>query len=187
MILIINNYDSFVHTIADYVRQANQEVMLFKNDDCTISDIQALNPTHIILSPGPKHPKDAGICIDIILHLGKTIPILGVCLGHQALAYAFGGDIIRSQPMHGKADTIIHSHNSVLFKNIPTHFMAGRYHSLSVSDKDLPECLKVTGRNKEEVIMSIEHNTLPLYGLQFHPESVLSEYGHKILENFLCS
>lgn len=185
MILIIDNYDSFVYTLARYVQKLGGEAIVKRNDEISIDEIIALAPQAIILSPGPCAPDQAGICIELVRQLGSSTPILGVCLGHQAIGEAYGGSTIRAQkPVHGKSGIINHD-GSGLFNNLPPEFEAGRYHSLVT---DLTNCdqLKVTATSKgADEIMAIQHVEHPVFGVQFHPESILTENGLEIISNFL--
>lgn len=188
MILIIDNYDSFTYNLYQYVGEINPDVEVYRNDKITISEIDKLKPTHIILSPGPKAPKDAGITVEVIQKLHTEYPILGVCLGHQSIGEAFGGKTVHAPNLvHGKAERIqITDKGSRLFHGIDEdEFEAARYHSLMTDESVLPECLKVTARSKDNVIMAMEHRDYPTFGLQFHPESVMTPCGMKMLENFL--
>ncbi len=185
MILVIDNYDSFVHNLARYFRQLGCETSVVRNDAISLSDIETFNPTAIVISPGPCTPDEAGISLAAIEQFHATVPILGVCLGHQAIVQAFGGTVIRShQPMHGRASEVIHF-DSPMFEGIPSPFQAGRYHSLVAEKLDLPKCLTVTSRAEDFTIMSVEHRQFPVIGLQFHPESILTEHGDRLLKNFL--
>ena len=185
MILLIDNYDSFVYNLARYVHQLGFAYQVVRNDAMTLKDIEQLNPSHIILSPGPCTPNEAGITLDVIQHFANKIPILGICLGHQAIGQAFGGTVVRADiPMHGKASAIYHDGRGI-FQNIETPFKAGRYHSLVLSDSTLPDRLRVTARTSDGVIMAVQHIEYPIVGLQFHPESVLTEHGYSLLVNFL--
>ncbi len=184
MILLIDNYDSFVHNLGRYVESLGYETKVVRNDAITVDAIAAMNPEAIILSPGPCAPQDAGICKAVIRDLGHSTPILGVCLGHQAIGEVYGGDTIQSkEPTHGKASKIQHTQQG-LFTNIPPEFMAGRYHSLMTV---LPEesVLTVTAKTDNGIIMAVEHSLYPVYGVQFHPESILTDHGSLILQNFL--
>ncbi len=184
MILILDNYDSFVYNIARYVARLGYEYEVHRNNKITIEEIKELSPLAIIISPGPCTPKEAGISINMIKELGTRTPILGVCLGHQAIAEAYGGKTAKAQkPMHGKSSIITHK-NTPLFKNTPNPIQVGRYHSLIAT---LPETtnLTITANSESDEIMAIEHTTHPVYGVQFHPESVLTPDGEKIIENFL--
>ncbi len=185
MIVVIDNYDSFVFNLTRYVEELGHACHVVRNDAITVDEVAALRPSHIILSPGPKAPDDAGICIALLQQLAATIPILGVCLGHQAIGAAFGGQICRAaRPVHGKADTITHT-GTGLFAGLPTTFHVGRYHSLVVAPDTLPACLQVTATNPTGDIMALQHTVYPTYGVQFHPESVLTEHGYALLANFL--
>lgn len=184
MILLIDNYDSFVHNLARYVRELGFVTSVQRNDAITLKQIEALNPSHIILSPGPCTPNEAGISLAVIHHFAKHIPILGVCLGHQAIGQAFGGEIIQAKtPTHGKASSINHNAKGI-FQGLPTPMNVGRYHSLSVNAHNLPECLKITATTDDDEIMAFQHQTYPTVGVQFHPESILTEHGHQLLSNF---
>ncbi len=190
MILIIDNYDSFVYTLARYAKKATKDqVRVFRNDKIKLEEIEELSPDirAIILSPGPRTPKDAGICIDVVKSFGEQIPVLGVCLGHQAIGEAYGGKtILAPSPVHGKASIIAHDASAPLFYNIPAGFEGGRYHSLVT---DISECddLEINAVLQEDknIIMAMRHKSHPVFGLQFHPESVLTPQGYRILNNFL--
>lgn len=184
MILIIDNYDSFVYTLAGYVTRLGFDVSVKRNDALSIADIRELSPSAILLSPGPCTPNEAGICVDLVRQLGASVPILGVCLGHQAIAEAYGGKTVKAlKPMHGKKSLIHHEH-SLLFKNMPSPFNAGRYHSLVIAlDDNTP--LNITAWTGEDVIMAVQHQVHPVFGVQFHPESILSSHGMDVLKNFL--
>jgi len=185
MILMLDNYDSFTYNLVQYLGALGEKVQVFRNDKITIAKIKKLKPKKIVISPGPGRPEDAGISCDLIRQFSGKIPILGVCLGHQAIGYAFGGKIINAkQLMHGKTSLIYHT-GETIFKGIPNPFEATRYHSLLVDPKTLPECLKVIAWTKDKEIMGLKHKTLPLWGVQFHPESVLTKSGMDILANFL--
>ncbi len=186
MFLVIDNYDSFVFNLIDYVHQLGEKTFVSYNDTITISEIINLNPCGIFLSPGPKHPKDSGICPDIIKQLGHRYPILGICLGHQAIGYAYGANIDKTQPAHGFASEIIHNQQDI-FKNLPHKITVGRYHSLSIIDNDnFPECLDVTAQIPEpKMIMAVKHKEHPVFGVQFHPESILTPEGLRIIQNFI--
>ena len=184
MILLIDNYDSFTHNLSRYAQCLGYETIVYRNDAITVSQIKSIAPKAIILSPGPCGPKQAGICLEAISTFASSIPILGICLGHQAIAEAMGYPVIRAdKPVHGKASRVYHEGNQ-LFSDIPSPFMAGRYHSLVVDIRDTSD-IRITAGTDEGVVMAIEHKTYPLYGVQFHPESVLTEYGEIILKNFM--
>jgi anthranilate synthase/aminodeoxychorismate synthase-like glutamine amidotransferase len=182
MLLIIDNYDSFTYNLVQYFQCLNQEVMVFPHDKISIEEIKKLSPQYLVLSPGPNTPDDAGICLEAIHQLHQELPILGICLGHQCLAQAFGGAIIPApEIMHGKTSIIEHQQQN-LFHNIPNRFQATRYHSLAVSN--LPACFTIDAW-VGDTIMAITHRKYPLFGLQFHPEAILSQFGMQLLENFL--
>lgn len=188
MILIIDNYDSFTYNLYQYIGTLNPDVQVYRNDKITVEEIEKLNPSHIILSPGPKAPKDAGITIEVIQKMHTKYPILGVCLGHQSIGEAFGGRTVHAPKLvHGKAERIdIIDKKSKIFSGIvENEIEAARYHSLMTDESVLPECLKVTARSKDGVIMAMEHRDYPVYGLQFHPESVMTPCGMTMLKNFL--
>lgn len=185
MILLIDNYDSFVFNLARYVSELGFTPMVKRHDQMTLQEIEKLNPEKIIISPGPCTPQQAGISLDVIRHFGSRIPILGVCLGHQAIGEAFGGIVTRARfPMHGKASKILHNGKG-LFKGLDDSLQAARYHSLIVSEQDFPDSLKITARSEEGEVMALQHKTHPIFGVQFHPESVLTVQGHMLLKNFL--
>lgn len=185
MVLLIDNYDSFVYNLARYVSELGYEKTVQRNDALTLAEIEQLHPSHIIISPGPRSPVDAGISVKVIQHFGSSIPILGICLGHQAIGQAYGGKIIRAiRPVHGRPSMITH-HANGLFSGIENPLKVGRYHSLIVKREGLPTRLKITAVSPENEIMALAHETDPVYGVQFHPESVLTEQGHALLLNFL--
>lgn len=185
MILIIDNYDSFVHNLARYVRQLGLPTTIVRNDKIDRTGVKSLAPQAIILSPGPCDPDDAGCCLELVKSLHQSIPILGVCLGHQVIVQALGGKIVRAeQPMHGRASEIRHS-GSRLFQDIPATLTVGRYHSLIADPASLPACLAVTSATNDQTIMSVEHRDFPVVGMQFHPESILTQHGHLLIRNFL--
>lgn len=185
MILLLDNYDSFVFNLARYVVELGSECEVFRNDQLSISDIESMAPSHIIISPGPCTPNEAGISLEVIQYFGSRIPILGVCLGHQAIAQASGGKVIRAEhPKHGKSERI-HHNGLGIFRNISNPLTVARYHSLIVENETLPSTLKVTATTELDEIMAIEHRKFPLIGVQFHPESILTEHGHDMLKNFL--
>tara|TARA_A100001011_G_C14071717_1_gene740587 strand:+ start:9 stop:605 length:597 start_codon:yes stop_codon:yes gene_type:complete len=186
MIILIDNYDSFTYNLVHYFGELGNKVRLFKNDEKKASELIALNPKAIVISPGPCNPDKAGISLDITLKAAsKKIPLLGVCLGHQTIGQAFGSKILSAKEIvHGKTDKIYHSFKGI-FKNIPSPFLATRYHSLSISKKSLPNSLEITAETNNGEIMAIQHKKLPIYGVQFHPESIMSEHGHLLLKNFI--
>ena len=185
MVLLIDNYDSFVHNLARYVRELGRPTTVVRNDALTVEDAAAMGPSHIIVSPGPGTPDDAGVSLALIARLGATVPILGVCLGHQAIGQAYGGRVVRARrPMHGKTSAIHHDGEGV-FRGLPQPLRATRYHSLVVRPEGLPAGLVVTARSEEGEIMGLRHRRHPVVGLQFHPEAVLTERGHDLLAAFL--
>lgn len=185
MILMIDNYDSFTYNLVQYLQELKTKVCVFRNDKVTLSGIRRLKPERIVISPGPGRPEDAGISCAVIKEFAGSIPVLGVCLGHQCLGYVHGARIIiAKQLMHGKTSRIYHDHKD-LFLKIPNPFEATRYHSLLVDKKNLPDCLKITAWTKQGEIMGLKHKKYPLWGVQFHPESILTLSGKDILRNFL--
>ncbi|MCX8026951.1 MAG: aminodeoxychorismate/anthranilate synthase component II [Thermodesulfovibrionales bacterium] len=185
MLLMIDNYDSFTYNLVQYLGELGEEVKVFRNDKITIEQIQTLNPQAIVISPGPCSPKEAGISIDVIKHFAGKIPILGVCLGHQSIGAAFGGDIVRAPSlMHGKTSLIFHD-NKTIFNGIPIPFEATRYHSLVIKKETLPNCLEISAWTEDGVIMGVRHKEYIIEGVQFHPESILTRYGKELLRNFL--
>jgi len=189
MILLIDNYDSFVFNVEQYFRElTNEEVKTVRNDAITLEEIKILNPSRIVLSPGPKHPKDSGICLEILKNI-ENIPILGICLGHQAFGLVFDGKIEKLEtPLHGKTSEItLTDKNSILFEDMPEKFNVMRYHSLYVSEENLPEELTVTAKSDDGIIMALEHKTKDIYSIQFHPESFFTEYGKNIIKNFISN
>ncbi len=185
MLLIIDNYDSFTYNLVQYFGELGAEMKIFRNDVLTVDDVKALNPTRICISPGPRTPTEAGISCELIEKLGATTPILGVCLGHQSIGQVYGGDVIRADRlMHGKTSPIHHSGKSV-FAGMPDPFEATRYHSLIVKRDTLPDCLEITAWTAEGEIMGLKHKEYPVHGVQFHPESILTQDGKRLLENFL--
>jgi anthranilate synthase component 2 len=186
MIVVVDNYDSFTYNLVQYLGELGADVKVVRNDAATIADVAALRADRIVISPGPGRPEDAGITMAVIRELGTTTPIFGVCLGHQAMGAVFGGQVVRANvPMHGKTSTIEHNSRGV-FSGINEPFQASRYHSLVVSDEGFPAELEVTARTKEDrAIMGLRHRRLPVHGVQFHPESILTGEGHRILRNFL--
>lgn len=185
MILVIDNYDSFTYNLVQYLGELDQEVIVKRNDEIDLEGIDKLSPDHLLISPGPGTPDDAGISLAVIECFKGRIPILGVCLGHQVIAQAFGGEIIRAETLvHGKTSDILHDGRG-LFAGLPEFFAATRYHSLVVGRESLPDCLEITAWTKQGEIMGIRHKQYPVEGVQFHPESVITEHGHDILRNFL--
>jgi anthranilate synthase/aminodeoxychorismate synthase-like glutamine amidotransferase len=186
MILLIDNYDSFVHNLARYVRELGGEAIVRRNDQATLDEIESLAPSHIIISPGPCSPSDAGISTGLVRRFGPTIPILGVCLGHQCIGAAYGGDIVRAgRPRHGRTSPVLHDGTSV-FAGLPSPCRVTRYHSLVIARDSLPPCLRVTASSGDDgEIMAVEHRTHPVVGVQFHPESAATEYGYAMLDRFL--
>lgn len=185
MLLMIDNYDSFTYNLVQYFGELGEEVMVFRNDEITSDEVARLQPERIVISPGPCTPNEAGISVSLIDHYNDKVPILGVCLGHQSIGQAFGGKIIHArQLMHGKTSPIFHKGTGV-FRDLPNPFTATRYHSLVIERESLPECLEITAWTEDGEIMGVRHKSLPVEGLQFHPESILTEYGHRLLENFL--
>jgi anthranilate synthase/aminodeoxychorismate synthase-like glutamine amidotransferase len=186
MILVLDNYDSFTYNLVHYIGESAQEVLVVRNDEITIEQINDLNPEKIVISPGPCTPKEAGISIELIKN--ATVPLLGVCLGHQAIGAAFGGNIIKAPEIfHGKLSEIEHN-NENIFKGIDSPYSVVRYHSLIIEKDSLPDELKITGvlKDNPEIIMAIEHKEKPIYGVQFHPESIETDFGMKLIENFLA-
>jgi anthranilate synthase component 2 len=184
VILLIDNYDSFTWNLAQYFGELGEAPTVKRNDEITLEEVAAMQPSRIVISPGPGRPESAGISIEVIRRFGASTPILGVCLGHQSIGIAFGGSVVRaSQLMHGKTSTVAHD-GTGLFRGISQPFTAGRYHSLIVADP-LPEELEATARTDDGTIMGMRHRSLPIHGVQFHPESVLTGEGHQVLQNFL--
>jgi len=185
MLLMIDNYDSFTYNLVQYFGELGEDVRVFRNDHITLDEIAALSPTSIVISPGPCTPREAGISIPVIERFAGAIPILGVCLGHQSIGQAFGGRIVHAKSvMHGKTSAIHHANQGV-FAGLPNPLTATRYHSLVIERASLPECLEITAWSDEDEIMGVRHRELPVQGVQFHPESILTESGHELLENFL--
>jgi len=186
MILLIDNYDSFSYNLFQLVGEITQDIKVVRNDKVSVAEIEKLSPEKIILSPGPGRPENAGIIMEVVGELGKKIPVLGVCLGHQAICAAFGATVTYAKKlMHGKQSEIFCDNTSKLFQNCPKKFLVGRYHSLAVDEKTLPQCLKVTARTQDGEVMAVEHIDYKIFGLQFHPESILTPHGKIILKNFL--
>ena len=185
MILMIDNYDSFTYNLVQYLQQMGREVAVYRNDEITVEEIENMEVEAIFLSPGPCSPREAGVTVDIVRRFHQTIPIMGVCLGHQAIGYAFGGEVVRADKvMHGKTSTI-RSDGQTIFQGLPDPFTAGRYHSLIVKRDTLPACLEITAETEEGEIMGLRHREYPVEGIQFHPESILTPQGKRIIRNFL--
>lgn len=185
MILLIDNYDSFTFNVEQYLAELHQKVKVVRNDKITLAQISKLNPEAIVISPGPGNPDEAGITLPLIHEFAGKIPILGICLGHQAIGQAFGGKVTRApRMMHGKLSSITHDGKGV-FQGLPKSFEVTRYHSLHIEEKSLPSVLKVTAKTEDGIVMGLRHKKFPIEGVQFHPESYLTEHGHKMLENFL--
>ena len=186
MILLIDNYDSFTYNLYQYMGIFEKDIKVVRNDKITIEEIEQLNPNRIVLSPGPKSPKEAGICMDVVKHFYTKKPILGICLGHQSIGAAFGAKIIHAKElMHGKKKRMYKTGESRLFKNLPDTFAAARYHSLAALKDTLPAELKVTAESEEGEVMAVEHTKYPVFGVQFHPESVMTPDGRVMIENFM--
>ncbi len=190
MLIMIDNYDSFTYNLVQYLGELKADVQVFRNDEITIAEIEKMAPDHLMISPGPCTPNEAGISIDAIEHFSGKLPILGVCLGHQSIGQAFGGKIVHAKKiMHGKT-SMMHHNNKGVFRQLPSPFEATRYHSLVIEKDSLPDCLEVTAWTENEQgemdeIMGVRHKNLPIEGVQFHPESILSQHGHQMLQNFL--
>jgi anthranilate synthase component 2 len=185
MLLMIDNYDSFTYNLVQYFGELGQEVKVFRNDEITLQQIEALTPEYLVLSPGPCTPDEAGISLSAIAHFAGKLPILGVCLGHQSIGQAFGGKVVHArQLMHGKVSPVRH-HDSGVFAGLPDPVTCTRYHSLVVERDSLPDCLEISAWTEDGEIMGLRHKTLPVEGVQFHPESILTEHGHAMLDNFL--
>ena len=185
MLLMIDNYDSFTYNLVQYLRELGEEVEVYRNDKISLAEIETLNPTRLVVSPGPRTPNEAGLSVEAIKHFAGKLPILGVCLGHQSIGQAYGGKVVRADRlMHGKTSPIFHD-NRELFVGLPDPFDATRYHSLLVERSSLPECLEITAWTAEGEIMGMRHRDLPVWGMQFHPESILTVSGMDMLKNFL--
>jgi anthranilate synthase/aminodeoxychorismate synthase-like glutamine amidotransferase len=185
MIVMIDNYDSFTYNLVQYLAELGAEVRVFRNDEITAPEIEALRPSHLVISPGPCTPDEAGVTLDAIALLAGRVPVLGVCLGHQAIGQAFGGRVVRArQVMHGKVSRVAHDGKGV-FSSVPEGFLATRYHSLAVERESLPGCLAVTAQSEDGEIMGLRHRSLAVEGVQFHPEALLTEHGHRMLQNFV--
>ena len=185
MILMIDNYDSFTFNLVQYLEQMGEEVRVYRNDKITCDGVRRLKPEAIVLSPGPCSPREAGVTVDVIREFSESVPLLGICLGHQSIGFAFGGEVVRADRiMHGKVSPVEHDGKTV-FAGLPNPFTAGRYHSLVVRPGSLPDCLEVSARSEDGTVMGLRHRHLPIEGVQFHPESILTERGHDLLQNFL--
>jgi anthranilate synthase component 2 len=185
MLLMIDNYDSFTYNLVQYLGELGEDVRVFRNDEISVEEVGRLTPARIVLSPGPCTPNEAGITLGLIDALAGRIPILGVCLGHQAIGQAFGGKVVRAMKvMHGKTSRIEHAGLGV-FRDLPAGFVATRYHSLVIERESFPDCLEITARSEDGEIMGVRHRTLAVEGVQFHPEAILTEHGHQLLKNFL--
>ena len=187
MILLIDNYDSFTYNLAHCIAQFGQEVTVRRNDSISLEDIRNLRPTALFISPGPRSPEEAGITVEAIRHFHQIIPILGVCLGHQAIGYAFGGEVVRAERIrHGKTSLIFHD-GQTIYSGLPNPFEAGRYHSLILCREAVPECLEISAWTEEGEIMGLRHRRYRAEGVQFHPESILTTFGNRVVENFIRS
>jgi anthranilate synthase/aminodeoxychorismate synthase-like glutamine amidotransferase len=186
MILLVDNYDSFVHNLARYVRELGERAVVLRNDAVTVADVERLAPTHIILSPGPCSPAQAGVSVDLVRHLGPVVPILGVCLGHQCIGAAYGGDIVRAgRPVHGRTSPVTHDGSSI-FTGLPSPLRVARYHSLVIARSTMPDALRVLATSDDDgEVMAVAHREHPVVGVQFHPESAASQYGYAIVDRFL--
>ncbi len=185
MIVMLDNYDSFTYNLVQYLCELGADVAVFRNDEISIQKIEAMRPSHIVISPGPCTPNEAGTSLELIARLAGRVPILGVCLGHQAIGQAFGGKVVRARRvMHGKTSRIHHDENGI-FKEIPNDLVATRYHSLVVERNSLPDCLVVSAESEDGEIMGLRHRSLAVEGVQFHPEALLTEHGHRMLQNFI--
>jgi para-aminobenzoate synthetase component 2 len=186
MVLVIDNYDSFTYNLVQYLGELGEQPVVYRNDELSLDEIAAMKPDHILISPGPCTPTEAGISLALIERFKGEIPIMGVCLGHQSIGQVFGGDVIRaSNLMHGKTSPILHTGKGV-FEGLPSPFTATRYHSLIVKRETLPDCLEITAETAEGEIMGLRHKEYPIEGVQFHPESIVTEHGHQMLRNFLA-
>ncbi|CAM3634712.1 MULTISPECIES: aminodeoxychorismate/anthranilate synthase component II [Brevibacillus] len=187
MILMIDNYDSFTYNLVQYVGELGEELQVYRNDKITIEEIERLAPDYLMISPGPCTPNEAGISMDVIRHFAGKIPILGVCLGHQSIGQVFGGKVVRAQRlMHGKTSDVFHD-GQTIFRDIPSPYTAARYHSLLIEEGSLPDELEVTARTADGEIMAIRHRDYPIEGVQFHPESIITQHGKQLLKNFLTT
>ena len=185
MVFVLDNYDSFTYNLVQYLGELGARLKVRRNDKITLDEIAAMAPTHIVISPGPGRPEDAGVTPDVIRRFGPTTPVLGVCLGHQAIGQAFGGRVVRApELMHGKASQVQHD-GKTIFSGLQDRFLAGRYHSLIVEKESLPECLEISASTADDIIMGLRHRQLKVEGVQFHPESILTSDGKQLLANFL--
>ena len=190
MIVMIDNYDSFTYNVVQYLAELKADVRVFRNDEITVEAIAAMDPTHLVISPGPCTPNEAGISMEAIRYFAGKIPVLGICLGHQSIGQVFGGDVIRAREvMHGKTSMVYHN-SAGIFKGLPSPYQATRYHSLVIDKNTLPDCLEITAWTQTDdgqmdEIMGVRHKTMKVEGVQFHPESILTEHGHALLKNFL--
>lgn len=185
MLLLIDNYDSFTYNLYQYIGEVDADIIVKRNDEISIKEIKNIMPSHIIISPGPGHPQNSGVTVEVVNKFSGKVPILGICLGHQAIGLAMGGSIGQAQEIvHGKQSEVYHDQKGIL-KGIPTPFLAVRYHSLAVLRQGFPECLVINAHSSDGTIMALSHKEYPVYGVQFHPESILSEYGKMLLKNFL--
>lgn len=185
MILVIDNYDSFTYNLVQYLGELGEDIVVKRNDQTDIAEIEKLNPDHLLISPGPCTPNEAGISLQLIEHFKGSIPILGVCLGHQSIGQVFGGEVIRAERlMHGKTSPVFHD-GQTIFEGLPAPFTATRYHSLIVKKQTLPDCLEISAYTEEGEIMGLRHKEFPIEGVQFHPESIMTDHGHRLLRNFL--
>lgn len=187
MIIMIDNYDSFTYNLVQYVGELGEELRVFRNDKITLEEIENMKPDYLMISPGPCTPNEAGISMDVIRYFAGKVPTLGVCLGHQSIGQVFGGKIVRAERlMHGKTSEVLHD-GKTIFAGIPSPFQAARYHSLLIQEESIPEELEITARTPEGEIMAIRHRELPIEGVQFHPESIITQYGKQMLKNFLTA
>lgn len=185
MLLVIDNYDSFTYNLVQYFGELGAEIEVHRNDKITLDEIRGKAPERICISPGPKTPSEAGISCDVIREFGETIPLFGVCLGHQSIGQVFGGDVVRAERlMHGKTSPVLHD-GTGLFRGLPSPFEATRYHSLIVKRETFPDCLEITAETEDGEIMGLRHKSFPIYGVQFHPESILTSEGKRLMKNFL--
>ena len=185
MVLVIDNYDSFVYNLVQYLGELGWETVVYRNDQVTLAEIESLHPSHIVISPGPRTPLEAGISNDVVRHFAGRIPILGVCLGHQCIGYVYGGKIVHAPvPTHGKSSLVYHDGRTV-YKNLPTPFEGGRYHSLVIGREAFPSVLELTATTNDSVVMGVRHEEYVVEGVQFHPESIMTDIGHAVLRNFL--